>query len=684
MSTDLFGLRVLDLDHERRRVRFRVFVVYYEPSWGTGDLLPNDPSFFFRALWEGAQDSHERERLTDLIGWRELLDEEWVDRHTHRFVSHVERLATRNHPVDDDAFESLAMFYYERDGGWQDEHLLAQGDYDVQVTDSRWMATLRPGQSWGTTFYPSNAAPPPEKADGLEAEYAALAAGGDTGAAFALGWLRQDRGDTEGAALAYRQAAGTDDQGDRAKALLYLAALHAGQDDTHAARAAYEDALACEAVWTQNLYRSHAALGLGALLRASGDEDGAQAAYALAEEAAQEARGLSLVREARRLANTETWVERTCRALQETGRDDAERTLADACGSAAAARFGVALTERENDRARTELAGLTDPAELETAAAIGLDLAAVRTREDDDAAVNEAMLAVMATGRPAEGYRRALAEGLVGTVSGPMSKPEKVVFHLLRLLKDSGDLDGVTRLAQTAEPAHPRVAASAFHFLGVTGIERDDPQRAAGWLRRGAALTEPDEDAAAGPAYDLGVVLAGQDDPDGARDAFGQAENGFVYLGDKARAACRLAELLNGQGDRAAASAAWTRAAFWHARLELGSDEHAAWSIRKLGDLLAEAGESTPARQAHHLADETQESDVAPAAGACAAFHYARWIQAGGHREQALTLLRAISDDSGPYAVKAARALRAATREPAVPGADGADGDARRAAGGPS
>ncbi|OPF73383.1 hypothetical protein VT50_0228635 [Streptomyces antioxidans] len=158
MSTDLFGVRVLDLDHEQRRVCFRVFVVYYEPSWGTGELLPDDPTFFFRVLWEAAENSTPRRdgSLADVVTLDEFLDEEWVESNTHRFVAGIERVAARNHPVSDEAFERLPMFSHERDGGWQDEERLAQGDYLVQVTDARWMESLRVGQSWGTTSYAAN------------------------------------------------------------------------------------------------------------------------------------------------------------------------------------------------------------------------------------------------------------------------------------------------------------------------------------------------------------------------------------------------------------------------------------------------------------------------------------------------------------------------------------------------
>jgi tetratricopeptide (TPR) repeat protein len=667
MSTDLYGVRVLDVDRARRRVRLRVFVVHYEPSWGTNELLPEDPSFFFRVLWEGARGTGSMDGtdgpLADLVRLDDYLDEAWVDRHTHRFVSGVERVAARNHPLDDEAWDSLATYYYERDGGWQDEHLLAQGDYEVQVTDPRWLAGLCPGQSWGTGAHASRSGPAPRDgraaAERIAAEYAALAARGDAGAAFVLGWLRQEEGDIPGAAAAYRLAAGTADADERAKALLYLADLQAEQGEAQAARAAYEEAVACSGTTPEGeRYRARAALGLGTLRRVLGDEGEAQAAYALAERCGS----VGLVREARRLAGTETWAERTCRVLRDADRDAALRLLADVCRSEAVARFGTALAGRDFDRARSELAGLLDPADLENAAAFALDLAAVWLREEDGPAVDRAVELVAATGWSSEGYGRALDEGLIEARSGRTSRAEQIAFRLFRLLKDGADLDAVARLAGTAEQPHPRVAARAFHLLGATDMERGDLEAAAGWLRRGAALCEPDPDAAAAPAYELGVVCTALGEPVTAREAFGQAEKGFIYLGDRARAARRLAELLDGQGEWPAACAAWIRAAFHQARLELGGEEDAAWSVHRLGQLLAEAGERRTIRTARQLAGEAPQPGTAPMAGTCAAYHFAHWIRARGHGELALALLRAIveaSEGTGKHAAGAAVTLGA-------------------------
>jgi len=154
MSTDLYGIRVLDVVPGESRARFRVFVVYYDTEDRSHAPLPDDPSFFFRALWEAAQDrpatSSPSMRAIDLD---EAGDPWWIAANSHRYVRRTTRIAARNHPVADDGWARLHDFYYERDGRWRDEDLLVQADYDVEVTDPRWLEPLSPGYSWATASY---------------------------------------------------------------------------------------------------------------------------------------------------------------------------------------------------------------------------------------------------------------------------------------------------------------------------------------------------------------------------------------------------------------------------------------------------------------------------------------------------------------------------------------------------
>ncbi|HEY1178319.1 MAG TPA: hypothetical protein VGF17_19360, partial [Phytomonospora sp.] len=200
MSRDLYSARVLELDHSARRVRLRVLLVHFERSWGREHLLPQDAGFFFRALWQAADGVAKRRRgpLQDEVGLEDYLDTAWVDAHAGRFIDGVEMLASRNVPADDDAVDALAAFHcdhadgldahlHEWDEPWEAEDRLVQADYDVHVTDARWLEPLLTGQGWCTNAYPS---PAPERPGGP--------AQGAGEAYLGLGWVRElDSGDLD-------------------------------------------------------------------------------------------------------------------------------------------------------------------------------------------------------------------------------------------------------------------------------------------------------------------------------------------------------------------------------------------------------------------------------------------------------------------------------------------------------
>jgi hypothetical protein len=149
VSTDLYRIRVLDIDPRQRKVRFRVFMVYY--PWD----FPADPSFFLRILRDEA-DSESTGRGSPLaaeITLDQSLDEKWIDANTARFIEGVERVSFREHRFDGEP----PNFIYK---SFADEDRLTQGDFDVTVSDPRWLKHLFPGQTWQTTCYESRAAPP--------------------------------------------------------------------------------------------------------------------------------------------------------------------------------------------------------------------------------------------------------------------------------------------------------------------------------------------------------------------------------------------------------------------------------------------------------------------------------------------------------------------------------------------
>ncbi|WP_433461389.1 hypothetical protein [Spirillospora sp. CA-128828] len=159
MSTDLYGARVLDVAPGELRALFRIFVVYYDVHDRSHAPLPDgDVGFFFRILWEAAHDRPIKQwHALQAVSLDDFLDVDWGEANSHLYVRRVDRVAARNHPAKDDAWEDLHDFYYERDGGWVNEDRLVQADYEVHVTDPRWLESLTPGDSWGTTVYVTNA-----------------------------------------------------------------------------------------------------------------------------------------------------------------------------------------------------------------------------------------------------------------------------------------------------------------------------------------------------------------------------------------------------------------------------------------------------------------------------------------------------------------------------------------------
>ncbi|KAB2350216.1 WD40 repeat domain-containing protein [Actinomadura rudentiformis] len=150
-----YGVRVLALAPDRLRVSFRIFVVDYDVGRRWHAELPGDPGFFLQLLWESADDRGGP--LGGVFTWRELDDDGWLAVNTRWFVQSVERVAIRNHPPSDEKWghiHALQERMHERDDGWPDEDRLVQADYEVQVTDPRWLEHLWPGLSWATGWYP--------------------------------------------------------------------------------------------------------------------------------------------------------------------------------------------------------------------------------------------------------------------------------------------------------------------------------------------------------------------------------------------------------------------------------------------------------------------------------------------------------------------------------------------------
>ena len=152
MSTDLYGIRILKVVPEKRNVTLRVFVVYYDTEYESHQPLPLDHSFFLRILWDkGDTRFGEGGPIGAEISVDQYCDEDWVNKNTYRYVEDVIQLSTSNYPVED--YSIYEDFYYEDNGDWVDEENLVQSDYDLYVTDAKFLQHLSIGMSWGTTAY---------------------------------------------------------------------------------------------------------------------------------------------------------------------------------------------------------------------------------------------------------------------------------------------------------------------------------------------------------------------------------------------------------------------------------------------------------------------------------------------------------------------------------------------------
>ncbi|MBL1120069.1 WD40 repeat domain-containing protein [Streptomyces sp. 110] len=162
MSTDMYGVRVLAVDPDELRARLKVFVVYYDVGSRTHIPLPNEePNTFLHFLWEAASgylgaDDDRTGPLGHAVSTSRLLDYEWADTNARRFISRVERVELRNYPLTDDQWEDMHDFYYERGGAWKDEDLLIQAEYEIRVTDRKWLEPLSVGDGWGSAAFPLN------------------------------------------------------------------------------------------------------------------------------------------------------------------------------------------------------------------------------------------------------------------------------------------------------------------------------------------------------------------------------------------------------------------------------------------------------------------------------------------------------------------------------------------------
>lgn len=120
MSTDLYGIRILETKPEARKITVKVFVVYYDLPTESHQPIPTDPRFFFEILWGQPNTRFGKAgTLGDEVSDEQCSDEVWMGENISRFIKNIALLSTTNFPLVN--YTSLGEFYSERNGIWADE-----------------------------------------------------------------------------------------------------------------------------------------------------------------------------------------------------------------------------------------------------------------------------------------------------------------------------------------------------------------------------------------------------------------------------------------------------------------------------------------------------------------------------------------------------------------------------------
>lgn len=166
--TDLYRIRVLALEKPARRVTLRVFSVCYDASY-VRPGIPTDASLFMRILSSDAGLGR-GEPLRQEVSDDHFFDEAWIDANTQRFIQRVTRTRLQNDPPAKD--KQPPTYVDER---FKDEDILTQADFEVVVTDPRWIEHLTVGMTWQTSASATRATMPRGRATVLADEKASKA-----------------------------------------------------------------------------------------------------------------------------------------------------------------------------------------------------------------------------------------------------------------------------------------------------------------------------------------------------------------------------------------------------------------------------------------------------------------------------------------------------------------------------
>ncbi|MFC4012060.1 tol-pal system YbgF family protein [Nonomuraea purpurea] len=460
------GVRVLGIDTAGRRVRVRVFVL--DEPLSADAPLPQGPGFFFRFLWQAAGGRPEvHGPLADVVKLFDAAD-------AGRFVERVEQVNARNLPEDAQDLERIAAFYRDHGTDWEEEHLgdrerwayenhWVQGDYDLWVTDRRWLAPFEVGDDVRLTW-------PPPLAPGEEPD----------DALFKLGWSREQQGDLDGAADAYRRAADAGPELARAQALLWLGTLHAERGEVELALAAYERVHEDPSTpWT---HQARAALELAILTQSCGGDEAVLRAYTLANQAGAP----RAVARARAEAGLETPGERGFRLLREGDRAGAVASLDAAYGTDAdVVEFALALYDGAFGIAKELFQGAGGTLCSQKMGEIAIDAALGYASAGDTASLNAVVRVV------AEPWEVCVAwQSLIDRSSSvPADVAVDIGRQLIGMTGRQLAPEDAAAIAEPAEYLYPQVAAAGFDRMGEFVRRQGDRAAAAGWFERARAMS---------------------------------------------------------------------------------------------------------------------------------------------------------------------------------------------------
>jgi len=145
MSTDLYGVRIVDLCPDENKLKIKIFVVYYDIFYKSHYPIPENPSFFLKILLEKDQYN------SFGISKAQIEDINWIKANTPKYIKSTRLLTTLNFPLTN--YNGLQDFYFETNGKWLDEDKLVQADFELQLTDRKYLDPFKSGMSWGSSCF---------------------------------------------------------------------------------------------------------------------------------------------------------------------------------------------------------------------------------------------------------------------------------------------------------------------------------------------------------------------------------------------------------------------------------------------------------------------------------------------------------------------------------------------------